>query len=125
MPYCINCGSEVKVDSKFCSSCGAKVFQPNEAVNEQKPKVMRCFTVFGNVGYVLGIVTLVMSFIPFFSLYAFFFGIHGIVFSALGKRDETQLDKCKKGLRRSIIGSILGVVLFVVFIVVMIALSDK
>lgn len=50
--------------------------------------------------------------------------MHGIVFSILGKKDVKQLNKCKKGLRRSIIGSIVGVVFFVVFIILLISLSE-
>jgi len=84
---------------------------------------MKCFTVFGNIGHALGIVTLVLSFVPIFNLYAFICGIHGIVFSVLGKKDETQIEKCNKGLRRSIVGSILGIIFFIVFIVLIVGLS--
>lgn len=120
MPYCVNCGNEVKENDRFCSSCGFKV----NGEKEEPKKVMKCFTVFGNVGHALGIVTLVLAFIPFINLYAFIFGIHGIVFSALGKKDESQIAKCNSGLKKSIIGSILGTILFIVFIIVIIILSE-
>ena len=126
MAFCIKCGKELREDEKFCSNCGTKKIDSSEAVEATPEKpVMKCFTVFGNVGYALGLVTFIMGFIPFVSFYAWIFGIHGIVFSALGKKDTTQLEKCKKGLRRSIIGSILGIVLFIVTIVAMIFLIPE
>lgn len=126
MSFCVNCGKELREEEKYCSNCGTKKNDTIETVEAASPKpVMKCFTVFGNVGYALGLVTFIMGFIPFVSFYAWIFGVHGIVFSALGKKDTTQLEKCKKGLRRSIIGSIIGVVLFIVTIVAMIFLIPE
>ena len=118
MAYCINCGKELKSTDNYCSSCGKKIIDESRVEEISKePKVMRCFTVFGNVGNVLGIVTLIVAFIPIWNFFAWIVGVHGIVFSVLGKKDIKQLSKCKKGLRRSIIGSILGLVLFIALIV--------
>ena len=126
MSYCIKCGKELREDEKFCSNCGRKRIDETVVNETNSPQpVMKCFTVFGNVGHALGIVTLVMGFIPIMSLYAFIFGIHGIVFSALGKKDTRQLEKCNKGLRRSIAGSIIGIILFIVTIVAMILLIPE
>ena len=121
MAYCVNCGKELKETDNFCSSCG---IQKNTAKEDSK-KVMKCFMVFGNVGYALSIVTMVLAFIPIWNFMSWVVGVHGIVFSCLGKRDESQLAKCKKGLRRSIIGSILGFILFVLFIVIIIIIENS
>ena len=121
MSFCINCGKELKENQNYCSNCGTKVNKPSEQPN----KVMKCFTVFGNVGYTLGIVTLIIGFIPFASFYAWIVGIHGIVFSCLGKKDTNQLDKCQKGLRRSIAGTIIGIAMIILTIFVLISLMPN
>lgn len=68
MSFCSNCGNELKEKDKFCSSCGKKKIENVETVDpdESKP-VLKCFTVFGNVGYGLGIATMILAFVPFFS----------------------------------------------------------
>lgn len=125
MSFCSNCGNELKENDQFCSNCGKKKGETVETVtpNEAKP-VLKCFTIFGNVGYVLGIVTIISAFIPILGFYAIAPGIHGIVFSALGKRDVKQIKKCRKGLILSIVGTIVGFVFSFVFIYLMIELFD-
>ena len=125
MSYCSNCGNELNEKDIFCSNCGNKINDNVETVtpNEAKP-VLRCFTIFGNVGYILGIITIILSFIPILGVYAIAPGVHGIVFSALGKKDVKQLKKCKKGLTLSIIGTIVGFVFFFVWIILIAELFD-
>lgn len=125
MSYCSNCGNELNEKDIFCSNCGNKINDNVETVipNESKP-VLRCFTIFGNVGYILGIITIILSFIPILGVYAIAPGVHGIVFSALGKKDVKQLKKCKKGLTLSIIGTIVGFVFFFVWIILIAELFD-
>ena len=125
MSFCSNCGNELKENDQFCSNCGKKKGETVETVtpNEAKP-VLKCFTIFGNVGHALGIVTFISAFIPIFGFYAIVPGVHGIVFSILGKRDEKQIKKCSRGLVFSIIGSIVGFVFTFIFMYLMIEVFE-
>lgn len=68
--------------------------------------------VFAIIGYVMGIVSLVLCFIPFF----FFEIIPGIVFSYLGKNSSSKRMFADKGFIFNIVAIILNVVSFFIFI---------
>ena len=88
--YCRNCGKELNENAMFCDQCGAKVsVDENEVVEltKQMEEVIEepkgPWKVFAIVGYVLGIVNLVLVLLPFYSL---IMSVYGIVLSALGKK---------------------------------------
>lgn len=122
MPYCSTCGKEMRPTDNYCSNCGTQKDDVEFVNVDQMKQSLKNYTLFANIGHVLGIITLVLGFIPWINLYAWMFGIPGIVFSILGKKDPDQLDKCKKGLKRSIIGSVIGVVFTVLIITIWIVL---
>ena len=44
MPFCSNCGKEVKEGTKFCSGCGASLSDETETTNNQQDSnvVIQC-----------------------------------------------------------------------------------
>lgn len=123
MPFCMNCGKELKDDEKFCPACGTEVEKEEELVNEildepETKPVPKCFTIFAKIAKVFGLVTFICSFIPFVNVLALEIGPVGIVFSILGKKDPEMIDSCKKSLKFSIWGTVLGLVLYFVYIIV-------
>ena len=141
--FCRKCGYEIKHNMKFCVNCGAQVDyiqeQNQEIENENKeeknevvqvvenkeklPKQSKKWDVFAKLGFGLGLGGLIAA--PLTWGMYIMVCVAGIVFSALGKKDTRQLEKCNKGLRRSIAGSIIGIILFIVTIVAMILLIPE
>ena len=71
MPFCMNCGKELKDDEKFCPACGTEVEKEEELVNEildepEAKPVPKCFTIFAKIAKVFGLVTFICSFIHCF-----------------------------------------------------------
>lgn len=125
MIYCFNCGKELEDDVKVCPVCGAKIAEEAKAEvvevveAEQKPHVKKCFTVFGKIGYILGIVSMCIWWIPFFGIVGVETGAAGIVFSCLGKKDPELAAKTKKGLVLSIVATVLSFVFYIIWVVVL------
>ena len=129
--YCKKCGKELMVSLNFCPECGEPVdkkalydilneeptseeFFDQPAEVEVKKHVPRCFTVFGNVGYILALVGFVCSFIPVICYMTYQLSLIGLVFSILGKKDPELARKTKKGRIFSILGLIFGFIMMVV-----------
>lgn len=123
MAYCPKCGNEVKEDEKFCSICGEKLkeeindvevnyLQNTEEINTTVPK---CFTIFGKIGFILGIVTIAICLIPGLNVLALEAGPAGIVFSCLGKKDTSLASKTKVGLILSIVGTVVGFIMYIIY----------
>lgn len=129
MAFCANCGKELQAEEKFCPSCGASV-ETEDVVEEikveevKKPSVPKCFTIFAKLGYIFGLVSFIISFIPFINVLAAELGPVGIVFSILGKKDPFMVPKCRKGLAFSIWGTILGIVLYITYTVIFALLAS-
>jgi len=127
MAFCSNCGKELLAEEKFCSNCGTSVDEVvvDEVVveevsveNVQENKVPKCFTIFAKLGYIFGLVSFILAFIPFLGAISIELGPVGIVFSILGKKDKTMTAKCKKGLVFSILGTVIGLILYIFYIIV-------
>lgn len=122
MSFCTNCGKELKGQEKFCTECGTEV-QTEEAVDavfsesNTPKKVARCFSVFGKIGPILGLVSFIIAFIPFVNVFSSQIGPVGIVFSILGKKDAALISSCKRGFWFSLIGTIIGTILYFVYII--------
>lgn len=126
--YCKNCGKELLEGTRFCSACGEPVMVEADLVNEEpiidvvfdeQPEVPvkhvpRCFTIFGKIGYGLGLAGFICGFIPFICYVGLELSTIGLVFSILGKRDEELASKTKKGRVFSILGLSIGFVMTVV-----------
>ena len=128
MSFCVNCGKELKEEEKFCPDCGTEngTEEAKETIiTNPAPtyKVAKCFTVFGKIGPILGLISFIIAFIPFVNVLSSSIGPVGIVFCCLGKKDITLIRKCKKGFKFSLWGTILGSVLYFIYIVVLAALG--
>ena len=140
--YCKKCGKELTEGVRFCSECGepapinksfeglsneepviedATYVDPYEqpVVEPEKKHVPRCFTVFGNVGYILALVGFICSFIPVVCLSTYQASIVGLVFCILGKRDPELANKTKKGRVFSILGLVFGFIMMIVSILIL------
>lgn len=95
--FCNNCGQETDNNIAFCPHCGAKLASVE---NEPLDNTSNSKNTYATIGFILGIVSWILS----------FFGIVGIlaiVFSSLGL---SNLPKCNnKGKAFSIIGLIMGI----------------
>ncbi len=126
MAFCVNCGKELQVEEKFCPSCGTPVEEVvvEEIVEEVKVNsVPKCFTIFAKLGYIFGLVSFILAFIPFVGLIAAELGPVGIVFSILGKKDPYMIAKSRKGLKFSIWGTVLSIVLYLVLMIIIATLG--
>ena len=140
--YCKKCGKELVEGARFCSECGEpapinKTFEglTNEEQMVEEPAyvdpyaepveepvkkhVPRCFTVFGNVGYILALVGFICSFIPVICVSTYQASLVGLVFSILGKRDPELANKTKKGRVFGILGLVFGFIMIIVTILVL------
>ena len=129
MAFCSNCGRELQAEEKFCPSCGTSVETENvvDEVNVEEvktPSVPKCFTIFAKLGYIFGLVSFIISFIPFVNILACELGPVGIVFSILGKKDPFMILKSKKGLKLSIWGTVLGIVLYFIYTIIIALLAS-
>lgn len=104
MLYCKNCGKVNLDDAKFCAECGCSLLENNEHNYHVENKVvyseLKCWSVFANVGFIVGLVSFIVSFFGIFGLCGFIGGIYGLVFSILGKKTRKiyYREKADKGL---------------------------
>ncbi|MCR5307496.1 MAG: hypothetical protein K6E24_00680 [bacterium] len=121
---CKNCGYESK-NLDYCPICGEPLekeeekyddpFEKVEAKNENTTTNEKGYLkAFAIIGYVLGIVSLCLCWMPF----VFIDGIAGIIFSKLGCNSISKKSFAKKGLVLSIISAILGFILTIIIVTV-------
>ena len=117
MAYCINCEKELEDQEKFCPECGKQ----NDVKIEDNPiaNVLTCFKKFAKIGYILGLITFIIAFLPFVSVFSSQIGPAGIVFSVLGKKDKSLTKVCKKGFILSLLGTIIGTILYFVYLLIL------
>ena len=128
--YCRNCGKEISDETRFCPACGTKQFEESSQTRnasyddpfttsceatEIEDKPAKCWSVFAKVGKILGIVSIAIAVIPF--LYGLAVGVHGIVFSCLGRKaiDDEAIRNRKVGLILSIIAVCVSFFTFVLY----------
>ena len=92
----------------------APVYEATPVVEETKGP----WKVFAKLGKILGIISFIWSFIPFFGLYSYITSIPGLVFGILGKKYKKNGKGVKTGLGFNIAAMIIAIVAFVVAIVV-------
>ena len=140
--YCKKCGKELAEGVKFCAECGEpapinKSFEglSNEeqvvedpvyvdsyaepVVEPEKKHVPKCFTIFGNVGYILSLVGFICSFIPVLVFSTYQASLIGLVFCILGKRDPELANKTKKGRVFGILGLVFGFIMMIVSAIIL------
>ena len=113
--YCRYCGAEVNEEKGYCSSCGARLKEEAETVatvtgETSEKKQLKCWHVFANVGFGLGLGSLIGFWLYSISIFT---AIAGLVFSILGSRSEINAGKAKKGIILS--GIALGLSTFIWF----------
>ena len=128
---CQNCGYESK-NLEYCPVCGEKIesSETSEVKEEDKEEkidekveakttnnnVGTQYKVFAIIGYVLGIVSLALVWVPFM----FFDAIPGMVFSKIGDKPTDKQAFAKKGYTFSLIGLIINVVWTILFYVIIV-----
>ncbi len=127
--YCKKCGAELLEGIKFCPECGEPVgtteVVEGEVVDFEQPAatprlhVAKCFTIFGKLGYIFGLISFIFSFIPFMCFVSLELAPIGLVFSILGKKDESLAAKTKKGKTFSILGLVFGFIMTIITGVIM------
>ena len=125
--YCKKCGMEVEDNTKICPTCGYDFtkeekyedpFSEYEKVEEVKetevktikPDVAK-YKVFAIIGYVLGIVSIALCWIPFM----FYTSIPGIIFSKLGVKSTTKNREAKTGFTLSVVSTVINVIVTIGF----------
>lgn len=104
---CSVCNIEFNDDSKYCCYCGNEL--------EKEKKAPKCFDVFALIGFIMGLVSLIMVFCFGFGI---FFADHAIVFSALGKKAYKYRKMANAGLTISIISFILNLIVFAIYVII-------
>ena len=123
--FCKKCGVELQEGVKFCPECGEPVVVEQElvvesenlsfeSIEQHKPHVPKCFTIFGNVGYGLSLAGFICGLIPFICYVGFELALVGLVFSILGRRDTSLEAKTKKGKIFGILGLVFGFIMIIV-----------
>ena len=128
--YCRRCGNELKENAVFCDQCGYKVVEEevieevidisNVTVSNETKEPKGPWKAFAIVGYVLGIVDLILMLYPFYSM---IMSVYGIVLSALGKKSVSKRKYARRGLTMNIIACSVNFVATVALYVVIILLS--
>ena len=133
---CKNCGTSYEGDVKFCSVCGGELVpnkipvqqsayqqptyapqapytpRPAAPVKEKNPG-----SSLGLAAMILGIISIVFSFIPLIGYLTYVSAIVAIVLGAIGKKKSKEVGmKCGSGT----VGILLGIVCFVLNIVCLI-----
>ena len=134
--YCKKCGMEVSKDDKFCPTCGNDLtkeeketdpFEKYDTKEEAKTEVVTndsnkvVYKVFAIIGYVVGIVSLCLVWVPFI----FYGSIPGIVLAKLGERNEAKNREAKKGFVMCIVATAINVVLTIVFFIVIAIIAKE
>ena len=125
---CQNCGYESK-NLEYCPVCGEKIEATEEIKEEVKENkidekveakvennVGNQYKVFAIIGYVLGLVSLILVWVPFM----FFDSIPGMIFSKVGNKPTNKQTYAKKGFTLSLIGTIINVIWTILFYVIII-----
>lgn len=123
---CKKCGAEFD-EGKFCPVCGNEVIgekvetevvdvTPNNETVNNNSKHEKLWSTFANIGFIIGIIAFVASFILPYAVLSFdVVVIASIVFSCLGKKSFNNSKKAKKGLGFSIAALIISIVLSIVY----------
>ncbi len=121
MKNCFNCGAQIADEMAICNACGTK--QPVAAPNRtsavpdyytQGSYTPRPLNVKGLVGFILGIASLVLAWLPVIGLGC---GVAGIILSVLGKKAGGNTAYAVIGLILSIIGAAVGFIYTVILII--------
>ena len=104
---CSLCNIEFDNDLKYCCHCGREL--------KQEITVAKCFDVFAVIGFIMGLVSLVLA--AFFGI-GIYLVVPGIVFSTLGKKSINDRKKAKAGLIISIISAVINFIVLIIMAII-------
>ena len=114
--FCKFCGSEINNQGKFCPNCGAEVKSSylNEEYNRPELVVDERtdngpFKVFAIIGFIIGIESFLISWIPLIDLMAVGTGFFGALLSSLGIISSRKRVFAIIGLSLSILAMVIGI----------------
>ena len=128
MSYCMKCLKEISETELKCPACGEETAysrrlaaggdkqQLDKSLFEEKSKMPQ-------IGYTIGLISFIISFIPFVCLLSTVLFQPGIVVSAIALARFKKSEKAKKGLIFSILSGIIGFVIYIASVVVLALLS--
>lgn len=105
--FCIHCGEKILDGASFCTKCGAKVvFTETFGQTKQQESQQSKATGFAVASMILGIISILICAVMFFSLPS---GILGIVFSSKCKKAGNNSGMAKAGMITGTVGLCLTV----------------
>ena len=119
MSYCMKCLKEIKDTDLKCPQCGAETFYSIKIKSQDQSKcgtkesIYKERSIMPIIGFILGLISLIISFIPIIGLFSFVTAPPGIVVSAIANaRFKFEL-RAKRGLLFSILSLILSTILYI------------
>ena len=121
--FCNKCGKEIDDGSRFCNHCGATL-TPEAAPVQTNTAPADPGKSYGDMSYILGIVSLVLSFLSFctYGSVNFITAILGIVFGFMGKNQSEAAGFENKKAKNGIIMSFVALGLTILFVVLFLLL---
>ena len=117
MSYCMKCLKEVHDTDLKCSNCGAETYYSTKIKSQEKLKLNNKENIYKErsimpiIGFILGLVSFIISFIPIIGLFALMTAPPGIVVSAIANARFKFEWRAKRGL----LFSILSIIIFLIF----------
>ncbi|MBP5444894.1 MAG: zinc-ribbon domain-containing protein [Acholeplasmatales bacterium] len=128
--YCKKCGMQVEEGSRFCPTCGNdltkdiyqekeddffKEYDKKEEVESNNTNVQEpmSYKVFAIIGFVSGIVSICLCWIP----WMFNVSIPGMIFSKVGYKSKTKSSNAKTGFALSLVATIINIIITIALLV--------
>ena len=124
MSYCMKCLKEVQDTDLKCPNCGAETYYSAKIKSQEKLKLNNKGNIYKErsimpiIGFILGLVSFIISFIPIIGLFALMTAPPGIVVSAIANARFKFEWRAKKGLLFSILSIIISISLYICLLVV-------
>ena len=121
--FCQHCGAEATEGQVFCASCGARLDEEvvvTTATANHVPTQSKCWTVFANIGFGLGLGSLILFWVYTLSVCT---APIGLVFSILGTKSNTSGGRAKSGIVLSTIALALSIIVWIIIIAALLETS--
>ena len=119
MSYCMKCLKEIKETELKCPNCGAETYYSAKLKCQEKTKLnnkenfYKERSIMPIIGFILGLVSFIISFIPIIGLFALMTAPPGIVVSAIANARFKYEWRAKRGLLFSILSIIISITLYI------------
>ena len=124
MSYCMKCLKEVQDTDLKCPNCGAETYYSTKIKAQEKLKLNNKENIYKErsimpiIGFILGLVSFIISFIPIIGLFALMTAPPGIVVSAIANARFKFEWRAKRGLLFSILSIIISISLYICLLLV-------